>query len=94
MRSYSPLCDTGVSNRVLKNRDSKGPLQAPSLKQNILYIYSILLAIASFTDVCQIKTQQITSVYILSFQGAIKRTKLECLQLHIDIFISLMASGQ
>ena len=27
VRSYSRLSDTGVSNRVLKNRDSEGPLQ-------------------------------------------------------------------
>ena len=40
-------------------------LYKKSVKNKILYIYSILLAIAIFTDVYQVKTQQITSVYIL-----------------------------
>jgi len=41
VRSYSRLSDTGVSNRVLKNRDSEGLLQEISLKQITRYIYSI-----------------------------------------------------
>jgi len=49
---------------------------------------------AIFTDVYQIKTQQITSVYILSVQGTVKGTELVCLKLCITIFISLMTSGQ
>ena len=36
---------------------------------------------AIFTDVYQIKMQQITSVYILSFKSAVKRTELVCLKL-------------